>query len=329
MRVMDGGLMAKVLVTGPTGASGQYVLELLMTTGHDVRVFALPDSMHRINFRDRIEIVPGQLSDRDAVREATNEIDLVFHTALISPPPALNPDTMNAVNVEGTRNLVEACAGRIDRLVLVSSNNVYTPHRSPATWPLLDDAPRWAHGNPQQTALGESLIAAEDLVFEAAARGKFDYAVLRPTLIAGRRCPFIERMITDIIQGTGDLDQQRRMWDTMQWVHGSDLARAALLGASHDAARNQCFLVAGAEPITVYDVQSLIWELMNIGRTDNPYAEIASCNNIGLRKFLPRKLKELGWRPRIGVRQCVGEVLGRLEFYSSASIRMPAYMLDQ
>lgn len=320
--------MAKVLVTGPTGAAGQYVLELLMTTDHDVRVLALPDSMHRINFRDRIEIVPGQLSDRQALREAADGVEIVFHTALVSPPPALKPDTMMAVNVGGTRNLLAACAGRIRRFVMVSSNNVYTPHRSPAMWPVLDDAPRMAHGNQQQAALGESLIAAEDAVFDAAGRGDVEYAILRPTVIAGRSAAFIDSMVTGIIRGTADLDLQRRMWDMMQWTHGSDLGRAALLLAEREEARNQCFLAAGSEPITVYDVQSLMWEIMNIGRDDNPYAEIAACHNIGLPKFEPRKLRALGWRPRVGVRQCIAEVLGRLEFYSSESIRLPTHLVE-
>jgi nucleoside-diphosphate-sugar epimerase len=320
--------MAKVLVTGPTGAAGQYVLELLMTTDHNVRVLALPDSMHRINFRDRIETVPGQLSDRRALREAVEGVEVVFHTALVSPPPALKPEMLASVNVEGTRNLLEACSGHVRRFVMVSSNNVYMPHRSPAMWPLLDDAPRMAHGNPQQIALGESLIAAEDAVFDAAGRGETDFTILRPTVIAGRSAAFIDSMIIDIIRGTADLDLQRRTWDMMQWTHGADLGRAALLVANEEEARNQCYLVAGSEPVTVYDVRSLMWEIMNVGREDNPYAAEAALHNIGLPKFEPRKLRTLGWRPRVGMRQCIAEVLGRLEFYSSESIRLPAHLVE-
>ncbi|SMX34734.1 NAD-dependent epimerase/dehydratase family protein [Actibacterium lipolyticum] len=319
----------KVLVTGPTGAVGQYILEMLMTTGYDVRVLALPDSMHRINFRDRIEMVPGELSDDIALEEALKDIDIVFHAALVSPPPAMKPETMNAVNIEGTRNLLKACAGKIKRFVLVSSNNVYAPHRSPAMWPLLDDALRQAHGNPQQAALGESLIAAEDLVFEAAERGEIEYSILRPTVTAGRKCPFIESMVTTILRNPDNLEMQRRMWDMMQWSHGTDIASAALLVAEHEKAVNQCFLVAGAEPVTIYDVQALMWEVMNVGKSDNPYAEIASRNNMGIPKFEPRKLHALGWRPQVGVKQCIAEVLGRLEFYSSAAIKMPAHLLDE
>lgn len=320
----------KVLVTGPTGAIGQYILEVLMTTGHDVRVLALPDSMHRINFRDRIEMVPGELSDRIALDEAVDGIDVIYHAAVVSPPPAMKPETMDAINVEGTRNLLAAAAGKVKRLVFMSSNNVYTPHRSPAMWPLLDDALREAHGNPAQTQLGECLIAAEDLVFEAGAKGEIDYAVMRPTVVAGRKCPFVENMIVGILRNPDNLEMQRRMWDMMQWSHGSDIAHAAILAGEHDDARNQCFLVAGDEPITIYDVQKLMWDVMNVGREDqNPYAELAALNNLGLPKFEPRKLKALGWAPEVGVKQCIAEVLGRLEFYSSAAIKMPAHLLDE
>ncbi len=299
-----------------------------MTTDHDVRVFALPDSMHRINFRDRIEMVPGQLSDKIALAEAVEGVDIVYHTAVVSPPPAMKPETMDAINVEGTRNLVNACAGRVKRLVMASSNNVYTPHRSSALWPVLDDAPRMAHGNPQQAALGESLIAAEDIVFEAAAKDQIEYSILRPTVVAGRKSQFIENMVVSILQNQQNLDMQRRMWDMMQWTHGSDIGHAAMLVGEDERARNECFLVAGEEPITIYDVQKLIWDIMNVGKTDNPYAEIAAQNNIGIPKFEPRKLRALGWRPKVGVKQCIAEVLGRLEFYSSAAVNIPAYMLD-
>jgi len=299
-----------------------------MTTDHDVRVFALPDSMHRINFRDRIEMVPGQLSDKIALAEAVEGVDIVYHTAVVSPPPAMKPETMDAINVEGTRNLVNACAGRVKRLVMASSNNVYTPHRSSALWPVLDDAPRLAHGNPQQAALGESLIAAEDIVFEAAAKDQIEYAILRPTVVAGRKSQFIENMVISILQNQQNLDMQRRMWDMMQWTHGSDIGHAAMLVGEDERARNECFLVAGEEPITIYDVQKLIWDIMNVGKTDNPYAEIAAQNNIGIPKCEPRKLRALGWRPKVGVKQCIAEVLGRLEFYSSAAVNIPAYMLD-
>ena len=193
---------------------------------------------------------------------------------------------------------------------------------------LVEEALRMAHGNPQQTALGESLIAAEDIVFDAADRGLFQHCTLRPTVIAGRAGGFIDTLVTGILRGTSNLDLQRRMWDVMQWTHGSDLARAALLVAMHDGTANQCFTVAGDQPVTIYDIQSMLWDLLNIGRPGNAFAENAAMNNIGLPKFDATRLKSLGWVPQMTMRDCLAECLGRLEFHSSASLRMPPHMLD-
>lgn len=316
----------KILVTGPSGAVGQYVLEALMRTDHDVRILALPDSMHRVNYRDRIEIIPGELSDPLAITEAVDGVEVVFHNALIGPFPAFDPDNLERVNTQGTRNLVAACAGNVRRFVMASSNNVYVPHRTPDLWPVTDDALREPHGNPAQYALGETLIKAEDAVFEAAACGAFEYGILRPTMVVGRKSPFVDDMIVRLIRDPDAADGLRRMWDTMQWIHGSDIGAAALLVAMEDAAANQCFLVAGEEPITAYDVLSLMWEAMNVGREDNPYTELASRHNVGVPKFSAAKLNALGWRPRMRARDCIREVLGRLEFYASTAVKFPSYL---
>ena len=320
--------MASVLVTGPTGSSGQYILERLMTTDYQVRVLALPDSMHRMNFRDRIQIVPGSLHDPVAVDEALDGVEIVFHTALVRPRGDVSPDRLMDINATGTAALVAAAGGRVKRFVMVSAQDVLAPHRSPALWPVPDDALRMANGSPIEAAFGESLIAAEDIVFDAADRGQFDHAILRPTVIAGRAGGFVDALVTGILRGTANLEQDRRTWDVMQWTHGADLARAALLVAQHDDAANRCFTVAGAQPVTVYDIQSMVWDLMNIGQSGNTYAEAAGQNNLGLAKFDCAGLRALGWSPRLTMRDCLAECLGRLEFHSSASLRMPTHMLD-
>jgi len=300
-----------------------------MTTDHQVRVLALPDSMHRVRFRDRIEMIPGDVLDTASLAQAAEGAELVFHTALISPTPTLWADTLDAVNVTGTRNLIAACTGHARRVVMVTSNNIYGLHRSPAMWPLLDDDPRHAHVTPTQVAEAEALIAAEDALIEAGEAGALEYAILRPTVIAGRKCPAIETMITTVLQSNpAQIEAQRRLWDVMQWTHGTDVASAALLVAEHEEARNQAFLVAGEEPITLYDIQRIVWDILNVGRTDNPANEIASRNNMGLVKREPRKLRALGWRARTNVKTCIEEVLGRLDFASSESIRLPAYMME-
>ena len=319
----------QVLLTGPTGGAGQYILERLMTTSHDVRVLALPDAMHRVHFRDRIEMVPGELNDPVALEEATAGADIVFHAALVEPSASMNRQALRRVNVDGTRALIEASAQHAKRLVMVTSNNIYGLHRSPAMWPLTDDAPRHAHGPPQATAVAQSLIDAEDLLIDAGERGEIEYAILRPTIIAGRKAPAVDRMVITALRYPGQVETQRRILDMMQWTHGSDLAAAALLVAEHPDAQNQAFIVAGEEPITMYDIQRITWDIMNVGREDNPYDDIASRNNMGLCKREPQKLRRLGWRAKVTVREMITETLGRLDFGSGESAQLPTYLIHE
>lgn len=300
-----------------------------MATAHDVRVLAMPDSMHRINFRDRIEMVPGELSDARALKDAVEGVDIVFHAALIGPPPPLPPERYGVVNDEGTGKLIAACAGKVKRFVLMTSSAVYAPHGKPGDWPVGDDAPRAPSGGPVQHAYGASLIAAEDQVMAAGARGDFEYTILRPTIVAGRKSALIEGLLGGILGQPDAIAEMRQAWGVMQWAHGSDIASAALMAAEDPRAANQSYLVAGQEPVTPYDVQAELWDIMNTGRPDNPFREVAERNNIGLEKYVTPGLRALGWAPKVGIMQCIGEVLGRMEFYSSAAIKMPAHLLDE
>lgn len=317
----------RILVTGPTGAIGQYVLEALMQTDHEVRVLSLPDSMHRINYRDRIEIVMGELSDPIAMAEAVDGIDIIYHCALVGPPPAKSAKHMMHVNADGTQNLIDHAIGKVKRFVLCTSSVVYTPHEKPWQWPVTDEAHREPFGGAQQIAHSESLMAAEDAVTRAHLTHGLEYAILRPTLVSGRKSHFIEQMVIAVLRQPDGLDTLRQVWDTMQWVHGSDVASAALLAGEHPKAANQRYLVANDEPITIYDVQALTWDIMNVGKTDNPFRDLAARHNLGLRKYHPAKLHALGWTARMDVKACISEVLGRLEFYSSAGIKLPPHLI--
>jgi nucleoside-diphosphate-sugar epimerase len=115
------------------------------------------------------------------------------------------------------------------------------------------------------------------------------------------------------------------MWGTMQWVHGIDVARAALLAGGHAAAKNERFIVAGTEPVTAYSLLAELWEITN-PTDDNPFAEAAWANHPPFEKFDIGKITELlGFFPEISLRQCLLELLGQYDFLTSASLNLPAW----
>lgn len=313
-----------ILITGPTGPVGQYILEQALVADEPIRVLAQPETLHRVPYRNQITVVPGCLEDDEALAEAVSSADTVYHVATVAPPPQRDPVEMRRTNVDGTRRVLEACAGDIKRLVLVSTVTVFTPHPTPDTWPVRAEAPRQAHGNAQLAAWGQSMIDAEDLVSEASERYGMEYTILRPTVVCGRIAKFATSVVTTLMRAPEHAEQLSAAWGTMQWVHGVDVARAALIAGRHPAARNETFIVAGTEIVTAFSLLETLWEITHMEGGDNPFSGLAKERRPPLRKFDTDKIQNaLGFTAQATVRQCVEELLGLYEFYSSASLKMP------
>jgi len=134
----------KVLVTGGGGFIGSNLVRGLLERGHDVRVLDNFSTGNRANLDDvetEIELVEGELRSYERVHAATRGVELVFHQgALPSVPRSVqDPLTTNAVNVEGTVNVLLAARDeQVRRVVFASSSSVYgnsgtLPRREDAT----------------------------------------------------------------------------------------------------------------------------------------------------------------------------------------------------
>ncbi|HIQ04576.1 MAG TPA: NAD(P)-dependent oxidoreductase [Anaerolineae bacterium] len=127
----------KVLVTGAFGNIGTSTVEALLKQGHTVRCF---DVKTRANqkvarkFRGQIEVVWGDLRRPQDVTAAVRDQDVVAHLAFIIPKMSVtgvesekHPELARAVNVGGTRNLLDAMEAqpKPPRLIFTSSFHIY------------------------------------------------------------------------------------------------------------------------------------------------------------------------------------------------------------
>lgn len=133
----------RVLVTGAGGFIGSHLCEELVRQGARPRALVHYNALGKQGWLDEsdaraeMEIIAGDLCDRDSVRQAVHGCDMVFHLgALIAIPYSYAaPESYIRVNVLGTLNVLQAAREYgVERVIHTSTSEVYgTAIRVPIT----------------------------------------------------------------------------------------------------------------------------------------------------------------------------------------------------
>ncbi len=114
----------KILVTGATGFIGSSLVKKLALTDDEVSILvrknsdltSLTDVLHKV------KLVYGDITDRASLDRALKGIDLVYHSAGLTYMGDKKNALLYRINVEGTRNILQASAAAgVTRVVHVSS----------------------------------------------------------------------------------------------------------------------------------------------------------------------------------------------------------------
>jgi dihydroflavonol-4-reductase len=108
------------LVTGATGFVGWHVARKLLERGNKVRV--LVRDPRRLRELHGVESRAGDLRDYESVESAVAGCTIAYHVAADYRLWARNPAELYQSNVDGTRNLLEACRKTgVERIVYTST----------------------------------------------------------------------------------------------------------------------------------------------------------------------------------------------------------------
>ncbi|MAM62896.1 SDR family oxidoreductase [Maritimibacter sp. UBA3975] len=171
--------MSRILVTGGAGMVGRALAEALPrddVVATDLARGALPED---VRFR-RMDVTGA---DPDTVIGEESP-DVVVHLAsIVTPPPGMTRAQAYAVDVTGTRNVLEACIRHgVRRLVVTSSGAAYGYHPDNPV-PLTEDAP--CRGNPE-FAYADHKRQMEEILAEARVRHPaLEQVVLRVGTVLG------------------------------------------------------------------------------------------------------------------------------------------------
>jgi len=180
----------KVLVTGADGFIGSHLTERLLKDGAYVRAFCFYNSQGSRGWLDGLEpnepegleVVLGDIRDRDVVAAACRDVEVVIHlAALVSIPYSYAaPDSFLTTNAGGTLNVLEgARAAGCSRVIHTSTSEVYG---TPDTVPIRED-----HALRAQSPYSATKIAADKLCEAYARSFGTPVVVLRPFNTYGPR----------------------------------------------------------------------------------------------------------------------------------------------
>jgi UDP-glucose 4-epimerase len=257
--------MAKVLVTGGAGFIGSNLVRALQERGDDVRVLDNFSTGFRGNLESLgVEIVEGELRSYERVHNAVRGTELVYHLGALGSVPrsVQDPLTSNAVNVDGTLNVL--LAGRdegVKRVVFASSTSVYGTNPPLPT----NEDQRLDPISPYGVAklAAERYCAAFTRVYDA-----FETVVLRYFNVYGPRqspssqyAAVIPLFIAAIGAGEpvtiyGDGAQSR------DFTYVEDAVAATIAAGEAQGASGRAFNVAGGKPESVNAVADTIGRLL-------------------------------------------------------------------
>ena len=298
----------KVLVTGAGGFIGSHLSEQLAERGAGVRALVHYNALGRRGWldhsplADRIEVVAGDVTDRDSVRKAVEGVDTVFHlAALIAIPYSYGaPASYVRTNVEGTLNVLQAvreCGCR--RMVHTSTSEVYGTARSV---PIDEDHPLQG-----QSPYSASKIGADKMAEAFHCSFNVPVVTVRPFNTFGPRQSaraVIPTIITQCLAGEtvklGSLHPTRDMNFVANTVEG--FIRAAEV----DAAVGRTFNLGSGREISIGDLAGLIARMTGSRvriETDEQRIRPGASEVERLLASNTRAADVLGWSPRVSLEE--------------------------
>ncbi len=167
----------KIAVTGANGHVGSNLCRTLLAEGHQVKALV----HHQKNSIEKLdlEIVHGNLKDKESLRKLIKDCEIVFHLAAVISIDG-SKDKVVQTNVNGTSNLLDVIRENgVRRLVHFSSIHALShfPLNEPMdeSRPLVEESHMWYEITKSR---------AEKMVQQAVSNG-LDAVVINPTAIIG------------------------------------------------------------------------------------------------------------------------------------------------
>ena len=291
----------RILITGGAGYIGAMLVPRLLELGHSVTVLDLMlfgddliDAHHRLN------MVKGDMRDRELVARSLVGHDTVIHLACISNDPSfeLDPTLGKSINLDAFRPLVEISRDvGVRRFIYASSSSVYG----------VKDEPNVTEDMALEPLTDYSKFKAEcEQILSEYQSPTFTTVTIRPATVCGYSRRQRLDVVVNIFSNLAYHTRKISIFGGSQLrpnIHISDMVEAyvALLDAPDDIIAGQVFN-AGYENQSVEELAVLVREVMG---DDVQLVQTPTDDNRSYHISSARIRDVLGFVPKHSIRDAV------------------------
>ena len=172
--------MSIALITGSSGHVGSNLIRELSKQDYKIRCIDF-DGDYRAYEGFDVEVIKGDITNKDSLRSVFKNVDIVFHTAALINLDRRYEKQIRQVNVEGTRNVCEAAVkAGVKKLIHFSSVDAF--YRFPIEEPLLES--RNLIDDPNAVPYDLSKADGQKIVLKFCEKD-LDASIIHPTSIVG------------------------------------------------------------------------------------------------------------------------------------------------
>ncbi|NPV82130.1 MAG: SDR family oxidoreductase [Candidatus Aminicenantes bacterium] len=293
---------SRYLVTGGAGFIGSHLVERLASLGCQVRVlddFSTGKEENLSHLAGRVEIIRGDIRDRELCQKAAEGMEVVLHQAALASVPrsVSEPLLAHEINLTGTLNLLLAAAEQgIRSFVFASSSAVYGDDQ---TFPKKEGLEGKA-----LSPYGAQKLASEKYCQVFSQLYNFNAVSLRYFNVFGPRqdpgsqyAAVVPIFITRMLRGQppiiyGDGHQSR------DFIYVENVVQANLLAANATDFRGEVFNIGTASRITVKELAAILNSLLGV-KMSPVYADPRPGDIMESYADISRAEHHLGFRPEV------------------------------
>ena len=239
------------LITGGAGHIGNTLARALLKEKKKVKILALPnEDVSSLDGLD-VEIVRGDINDREFMKQFIQKDDVVFHLAGIIDIANMPYEKIKKVNYDGTVNVTDACIeNKAKKLVYTSTVHIIDPNSGH----VLTEPTAFEHDNLVGNYAKTKALASK-YITEKSKAGLLDASIVYPSAVVGPydfRLSETGQVVLDYVNGK----LNAYVKGGYNFVDVRDVAQG-LIGASEKGRAGEGYILSG-NYITVKEMMTIL-----------------------------------------------------------------------